>query len=120
MFFRWGSAGRANKWRQATSIRPKTDLRLKNGKRLTILAAVCLCSILGSSWAQGPATKTAKVVPQNSKEVASPASTPALTEPDLRAFVDGIVPLQLERGNIAGAIVLVVKDGKVLFSKGYG
>ena len=120
MFFEWVSAGRANRRRQAALIRAQNDLRSNTGTRATTLAAACLCLILGSSWAQGPATKTPKIVPQTPKEAASPASTPALTEPDLRAFVDGIVPLQLERGNIAGAVVLVVKDGKVLFSKGYG
>jgi len=120
MFFRSVSACSANKPGKTALIRPQNDLRSKNGARATTLAAACLCLILGSSWAQGPATKTAKVVPQSPKEAASPASTPSLTEPDLRAFVDGIMPLQLERGNIAGAVVLVVKNGKILFAKGYG
>ena len=44
----------------------------------------------------------------------------ALTAEDLGAFLDGFMPLQLHRENIAGAVVLVVKDGKVLYSKGYG
>ena len=39
---------------------------------------------------------------------------------DLEAFFDGIVPLQLERSDIAGASVLVMKDGNVLLEKGYG
>src|SRR5688500_5105033 len=43
-----------------------------------------------------------------------------MTAADVEAFLEGIVPLQLERENIAGAAVSVVKDGKVLFSKGYG
>ena len=30
------------------------------------------------------------------------------------------MPLQLQRENIAGAVIVVVKDGQVLFSKGYG
>jgi CubicO group peptidase (beta-lactamase class C family) len=30
------------------------------------------------------------------------------------------VPLQLDREDVAGAIVAVVKDGKQLFTKGYG
>ena len=30
------------------------------------------------------------------------------------------LPIQLQRDDIAGAVVLVVKDGKVLFAKGYG
>lgn len=48
------------------------------------------------------------------------APPPALTAQDLDAFLDGFVPLALERGNIAGAVVVVVKDGQVLFEKGYG
>jgi Beta-lactamase len=34
-------------------------------------------------------------------------------------FLDGIVPLQLDREDIAGATVAVVKDEKPLFTKGY-
>jgi CubicO group peptidase (beta-lactamase class C family) len=50
-------------------------------------------------------------------------STPAaaaLTAADVEAFLEGVVPLQLAREDIAGAVVVVVKDGKVLFGKGYG
>lgn len=43
-----------------------------------------------------------------------------LTKTDVEAFLDGIVPLQLSRNDIAGATVAVVKDGKLLFAKGYG
>ncbi len=43
-----------------------------------------------------------------------------MTATDVEAFLDGILPLQLERDNIAGATVAVVKDGKLLFAKGYG
>ncbi len=56
----------------------------------------------------------------------SPVSAPAanvpaaMTAEDVGAFLDGVVPLQLQRENIAGAVVLIVKDGKVLYSKGYG
>ena len=48
------------------------------------------------------------------------AATPPMTAEDVEAFLDGVLPQQLERENIAGATVAVVKDGKVLFSKGYG
>jgi len=47
-------------------------------------------------------------------------SAPELTATDLEAFLDGLIPAQLEREDIAGAVVAVVKDGKVLFAKGYG
>lgn len=43
-----------------------------------------------------------------------------MTASDVEAFLDGFMPMQLARENIAGAVVLVVKDGKVLAAKGYG
>jgi CubicO group peptidase (beta-lactamase class C family) len=43
-----------------------------------------------------------------------------LTAADLSAFLDGLMPQQIEKADIAGAVVAVVKDGKVLFEKGYG
>ena len=43
-----------------------------------------------------------------------------LTAADVETFLDGIVPLQLDREDVAGATVAVVKDGKPLFTKGYG
>ena len=48
------------------------------------------------------------------------ASAHALEKSDLEAFFDGIIPLQLERSDVAGAAVLVMKDGKELLKKGYG
>src|SRR5258706_14203226 len=44
----------------------------------------------------------------------------ALEKADLEAFFDGIVPLQLERSDAAGATILVRKDGKELLKKGCG
>ena len=43
-----------------------------------------------------------------------------MTPGDLEAFFDGIVPLQLERSDIAGASVLVQQGDTVLLQKGYG
>jgi CubicO group peptidase (beta-lactamase class C family) len=44
----------------------------------------------------------------------------ALEASDLESFFDGIVPLQLERSDIAGASVMVMQNGQVLLRKGYG
>lgn len=49
-----------------------------------------------------------------------PQITPQLSEQDLAAFFDGFIPIEIQRDDIAGAVVIVVKDGKVLFAKGYG
>ena len=49
-----------------------------------------------------------------------PSSGHELTPNDLEAFLDGLVPLQIAREDIAGAVISVVKDGKPFFAKGYG
>ena len=46
--------------------------------------------------------------------------TAALTAADVQAWLDGYMPYALQRGDIAGAVVIVVKDGRVLLKKGYG
>lgn len=53
---------------------------------------------------------------------AEPATPPAhtLTHDDLEAYFDGFFPDALSRADIAGAVVVVVKDGQVLLEKGYG
>jgi len=51
---------------------------------------------------------------------ATPSAVHELNAADLEAFFDGIVPLQLERSDVSGASVLVMKDGKLLLEKGYG
>ncbi|MHB8146129.1 MAG: serine hydrolase domain-containing protein [Vulcanimicrobiaceae bacterium] len=51
----------------------------------------------------------------------APAKTaPAMTTQDLNAFFAGLVPYALHRADIPGAVVIVVKDHKILFAKGYG
>jgi CubicO group peptidase (beta-lactamase class C family) len=57
-----------------------------------------------------PSTESS--VPEQQSHQLSPA--------DMEAFFDGVIPYQLAREDIAGAVVAVVKDGKVLFAKGYG
>lgn len=44
----------------------------------------------------------------------------ALTQVDADAWLDGFLPGALARGDIAGAVVVVVKDGQVLTQRGYG
>jgi CubicO group peptidase (beta-lactamase class C family) len=51
----------------------------------------------------------------------APATVPnELTAADVQIFLDGIVPVLLEHNDVAGAVVMIVKDGKVLYSHGYG
>jgi CubicO group peptidase (beta-lactamase class C family) len=49
-----------------------------------------------------------------------PDHSPMLQKADLDAWLDGFLPYALESGAIPGAVVVVVKNGKVLSQHGYG
>ncbi len=49
-----------------------------------------------------------------------PCGAAPLTRADVEAWLDGYLPYALQTGDIAGAVVVVVKDGEVLLQKGYG
>ncbi len=86
-----------------------------------LLAALCL--VLGSAGGQGgQMVKPAPVSPPaNQPDVkAQPGQAHAMTPDDIGAFFDGVIPLQLERSDIAGASVLVMQGDTVLLEKGYG
>jgi CubicO group peptidase (beta-lactamase class C family) len=111
-------------------------------RTFTILAAALLT--LGTSTATAqknpPAPKAAaaaKAAPAAPAPAAAPtaaptaapaAPTPAgtasaavpLTAEDVNAWLDGYMPYALHTGDIAGAVVAVVKDGQVLTERGYG
>lgn len=54
-----------------------------------------------------------------SADVQTSAAKP-LTREDLEAWLDGFLPYALASGDVAGAVVVVVKDGSTLLQKGYG
>ena len=86
-----------------------------------ILVLTLLCSML---FAQKPKTNPlapkAERPSQGTERMPSGAGAHELSQSDLEAFLDGMMPLQLAREDIAGAVISVVKDGKVLFARGYG
>jgi CubicO group peptidase (beta-lactamase class C family) len=43
-----------------------------------------------------------------------------LERADLEAWLDGMIPYALKAGEMAGVVVMVVKDGTVVLQKGYG
>ena len=78
------------------------------------------------------ATTIAKVPPPAAPLVPAPPASapptpvdpvpavPALTASDVSAWLDGYFPAALKQAKVAGAQVVVVKDGKVIAKKGYG
>ncbi|RJG17650.1 serine hydrolase domain-containing protein [Massilia cavernae] len=76
--------------------------------RLLVLAALFLSLTCTMAW---------------SDPLVQPAVAPALarmTSADLGKLFDGLIPSQLARNDIAGAVVTVVRDGRIEFAKGYG
>lgn len=83
------------------------------------IAALLVGSIF--SWGQKPKVNPlAPNLPREQKVEAPPPVARPMTQADIEAFLDGLVPLQLERDDIGGAVIAVVKNGNVLFAKGYG
>ncbi len=66
------------------------------------------------------ATAFANIAASEPHRETIPAAAPTLTADDLGAFLDGAMTAELRRDDIAGAVICVVKDGKILFEKGYG
>jgi len=60
----------------------------------------------------------ASASPENS--VATSNASGPTDSGELEAFMDGAVNTQLKANNVSGATVAVVKDGQVIFAKGYG
>jgi CubicO group peptidase (beta-lactamase class C family) len=62
------------------------------------------------------------IVSTTASLAAAPAQPPppAMTSQDVGAFLDGIMPYAIRRANIAGGVVAVVKDGRLIFASGYG
>ncbi|WP_419815619.1 serine hydrolase domain-containing protein [Glacieibacterium sp.] len=95
--------------------------------RLAAALACVLIALPGAAEKPAPGTPAAAKVlpspalPADTAAAASPVSgPPALTASDVGAWLDGYFPGTLQQGKIAGAQVVIVKDGKILFKKGYG
>ena len=89
-----------------------------------LLVALFIFSLRGPATAQIPPARPTK--PQPAATPAAPSSPPdraishELTHTDLEEFFDLLINDQLARENIAGAVVGIVKDGQIVFAKGYG
>src|SRR5581483_1370830 len=86
-----------------------------------VFAASVACAQPNATTGPAPALPT---VPPQVPTAAPPAALPngahALTQEDLSAYLDGMLPTQLRRTGVAGGVVVVVRDGQILFSRGYG
>jgi CubicO group peptidase (beta-lactamase class C family) len=95
-------------------------------KALAFIAAILGVGSLSVALAQTTKPVQPPLGPQAATSmVPSPPTTAAegthpLTAEDLDAWLDGFMPYAIGRGDIPGAVVVVVKDGQVLTERGYG
>jgi len=66
---------------------------------------MCALALTGTARAGGAADSSAAA---------------SLEAHDVRVFFDGLIPYALDQAGMVGAAVSVVKDGQILFAKGYG
>lgn len=87
--------------------------------------AIALAALAGAA---APAQQPDPMMPTPAapKMASAPARTPMpagmheLTADDVDAWLDGYMPYALHSGDLAGAVVVVVKGGQVLSARGYG
>ncbi len=88
--------------------------------RFTAPLALLAVAFAGHSQAVKQAPLVPKPQPEPKKQANAPAAAHPFESADIEAFLDGLMPLSLERDDIAGAVISIVRDGKVVFAKGYG
>jgi CubicO group peptidase (beta-lactamase class C family) len=83
------------------------------------LASVIILTAIAPLGAQKPDPSAGKLSAPAANSL--PATVPnELTAQDVQVFLDGLLPTLLEHNDVAGAVVMIVKDSKVLYSHGYG
>lgn len=90
-------------------------------------ATVLLAALTFPATAQAPAdlnpvrtAAPAAAVKAGGQPAAATRGPAALSASDVNAWLDGLMPYALNSGGIAGAVVVVVKDGQVLTARGFG
>jgi CubicO group peptidase (beta-lactamase class C family) len=97
----------AQKTKPAPSLAPATAAPVS-------AAPVSAAPVSAAPAAAAPAASAQAAGP------AGPAAAVPLTADDLNAWLDGYMPYALQTGDIAGAVVAVVKDGQIVSARGFG
>ncbi len=99
-----------------------------NTKRMTAAVLGLLTTLVAANFGFAADAAAKPKHPDKTQAAAPLSAAPAvgadgaheLTAADVNAWLDGYMPYALQTGDIAGAVVAVVKDGQVLTERGYG
>lgn len=83
------------------------------------LGAALLALFAGPLTTEAAARPAAPSVTE-ARDASESRAAPALVKSDVDAWLDGYMPFALRRGDAAGAVVVVVKDGAVVTQRGFG
>ncbi|MEH0927419.1 serine hydrolase domain-containing protein [Micromonospora sp. CPCC 205558] len=88
--------------------------------RLGAVLATAVVLAVSSAGCGTPQHDPAPPIHAPAAPAAASGTASALTDTDVNAWLDGLLPAALDRTGIAGATVAVVKDGKIVTTRGYG
>ena len=98
----------------------RSHARRWRGLACTLLLATT--TVVSPLHAQAPAAPAAtpSAEPAPVAAQAAPAATGTLDAARVDTFLDGLVPYLMAQGDLAGAVVTVVENGKVVTERGFG
>jgi CubicO group peptidase (beta-lactamase class C family) len=96
------------------------SLVLATAAIVTLISGAPLTAKADTSAPSMPGAQLPSQPPTSSQPQSTWPRGRELTRADLETWLDGLVPYAISNGNIAGGVVVVVKDGAVLLQKGYG
>ncbi|KAB1928902.1 beta-lactamase family protein [Micromonospora noduli] len=88
--------------------------------RLGAVLATAVVIAVGAAGCGAPQHNPAPPIDAPAAPAAASGAGSALTDTDVNAWLDGLLPAALDRTDIAGATVAVVDDGKIVTTRGYG
>ena len=88
-------------------------------KLRTLIYAAAASALLAVSSMALPEAQTVPSVAHERTDTYR-ASSHALSAAELEVWLDGFMSSRLERNDVAGAMIVVVQNGSILFKKGYG
>ena len=97
-------------------------------KAAALVSVIIGAAFLSGAYAQAvqptlvpkPAPIASQLQPPLVKPALPTGGAQPLTAENVDAWLDGYMPISIGRADIPGAVVVVVKDGQILTSRGYG